>query len=63
MRNLKFLPLTTETWLSFEKLFGPKGACAGCWCMTWRLQKSDYERLKGDGNKKAIKKIRAIADN
>jgi len=52
-----FEPLTTDTWPSFEKLFGPKGACAGCWCMTWRLQKSEYEKLKGDGNKKAIKKL------
>jgi GNAT superfamily N-acetyltransferase len=52
-----FEPLSNETWPSFEKLFGPKGACAGCWCMTWRLQKADYERHKGDGNKKAIKKL------
>jgi GNAT superfamily N-acetyltransferase len=57
MDNLKFLPLTIETWPSFEKLFGPKGACGGCWCMTWRLQKADYERLKGDGNKKALQKL------
>lgn len=52
-----FKPLSTDTWSSFEKLFGPKGACAGCWCMTWRLQKADYDRLKGEGNKKAIKKL------
>lgn len=57
MDNLKFLPLTSKTWPAFEKLFGPKGACAGCWCMTWRLQKADYERLKGEGNKKALKKL------
>lgn len=57
MTAIKFLPLTADTWPSFEKLFGPKGACAGCWCMTWRLQKSEYDRLKGDGNKKAIKKL------
>jgi GNAT superfamily N-acetyltransferase len=56
-RKITFRPLTTETWRFFEKLFGPKGACGGCWCMTWRLQKADYERLKGDGNKKAIQKL------
>ena len=55
--KITFRPLTTLTWPSFEKLFGPKGACGGCWCMTWRLQKSEYERLKGDGNKKAIQKL------
>jgi GNAT superfamily N-acetyltransferase len=57
MDKLSFLPLTARTWPDFEKLFGPKGACAGCWCMTWRLGKADYERLKGDGNKKAIQKL------
>ena len=25
MLDLKFLPLTIETWPAFEKLFGPKG--------------------------------------
>jgi GNAT superfamily N-acetyltransferase len=55
--KVTFKALTPETWPFFEKLFGPKGACGGCWCMTWRLQRSDYERLKGDGNKKAIQKL------
>ena len=25
--------------------------------MTWRLQKAEYDRLKGDGNKKAIQRL------
>ena len=29
--------LTPESWPALEKLFGPNGACAGCWCMWWRL--------------------------
>ena len=24
-----------------ERLFGEKGACAGCWCMFWRLEKGE----------------------
>ena len=52
-----FKPLTPETWSAFEKLFGPKGACGGCWCMTWRAQKSEFEKQKGDGNKKAIRNL------
>jgi GNAT superfamily N-acetyltransferase len=56
-QRITFLPLTNESWPSFEKLFGPKGACAGCWCMTWRLQKAEYEKMKGEGNKKAIRKL------
>jgi GNAT superfamily N-acetyltransferase len=29
--------LTPELWPDFEKLFGPNGGCAGCWCMWWRV--------------------------
>ena len=54
---LKFYPLTPERWKDFEKLFGANGACGGCWCMWWRLKRSEYEIQKGAGNKKAIKKI------
>ena len=55
--KLKFHPLTSERWNDFEKLFGSNGACGGCWCMWWRLKRSQYEKQKGAGNKKAIKKI------
>lgn len=54
MGQFSFRPLTKKTWRDFEKLFGPKGACGGCWCMTWRLGKADYDKLKGNGNKKAM---------
>jgi GNAT superfamily N-acetyltransferase len=55
--SLKFHPLTEARWPDFEKLFGPRGACGGCWCMWWRLKRADYERQKGDGNKRAIKAL------
>lgn len=55
--KLKFMPLTPERWNDFEKLFGGNGACGGCWCMWWRLKRSQYEKQKGAGNKKSIKKI------
>jgi GNAT superfamily N-acetyltransferase len=29
--------LTADLWPALEKLFGKSGACAGCWCMWWRL--------------------------
>ena len=57
MLRLKFHRLTPERWKDFERLFGDNGACGGCWCMWWRLKRSQYEKQKGDGNKKAIKKI------
>jgi GNAT superfamily N-acetyltransferase len=57
IRSLSFHPLTSERWKDFETLFGERGACGGCWCMYWRLKRSEYNNLKGEGNKKAIKKI------
>jgi len=55
--KLRIQPLTSDHWKDFEKLFGDNGACGGCWCMWWRLKRSQYEKQKGEGNKKAIKKI------
>ncbi len=52
-----FFPVTNERWKDFEKLFGEKGACAGCWCMYWRLKQSVLDAQKGNGNKRAMKKI------
>ncbi len=50
-------PLSNKTWNDFEKLFGDRGACGGCWCMTCRLSASEFEKRKGAGNKKAMKEL------
>ena len=55
--KFKFFPVTKERWKDFEQLFGEKGACAGCWCMYWRTSQKILDQQKGEGNKKAIKKI------
>lgn len=55
--NLEFLPLTPKRWKDLESLFGNRGACGGCWCMWWRLKRSEWEKQKGDGNRKALKRI------
>lgn len=55
--GLEFHPLTSERWADLEKLFGERGACGGCWCMWWRASRSDFERQKGEGNRKALKKL------
>lgn len=52
-----FLPLTDANWPDLVELFGDKGACGGCWCMYWRLRAADYNRQKGEGNKKAFKNL------
>ena len=57
-RGLTFEPLTPQRWGDFETLFGPRGAVGGCWCMWWRVEKrSDWNRNKGAGNKRAFKAV------
>lgn len=55
--KLEFFPLTKERWPDFERLFGERGACGGCWCMWWRLKRSLFDAQKGDKNRKAMKAI------
>ena len=53
----EFRPLTADRWGDLEALFGPRGACGGCWCMTWRLKRAEFDRGKGEGNRKAFRAI------
>ena len=55
--SFDFYPVTKENWNHFEKLFGEKGACAGCWCMYWRLRRKEYDELRGSGTKRKIKNL------
>jgi GNAT superfamily N-acetyltransferase len=55
--DLKYFPLTPDLWNDFETLFGERGACGGCWCMLWRLKRSEFESGKGDGNRNAMRAI------
>jgi hypothetical protein len=48
-------PLTNKRWDDFEQLFGPRGACAGCWCMYWKIRRKDFSAGKGDNNRLAQK--------
>ena len=57
MKNISFQPLTKSRWKDFEIFFGVKGACGGCWCMHWRIKKSEFEKTKGEGNKKKMKQL------
>lgn len=56
--NLSFYSLTPDRWKDFEKLFGEKGACAGCWCMYWLMSKKEYDEKRSDGRtKKGMRNI------
>lgn len=56
-RKLNIHPLTASRWGDFEKLFGKNGACAGCWCMWWRLPHAQWLAQKGEANRKAMQRL------
>jgi GNAT superfamily N-acetyltransferase len=55
--KLKFKPLAEGTWNDFAELFGEKGACAGCWCMFWRIPRKVFDSNKSADNKRLMKKL------
>lgn len=55
MREVEIRPLTAERWADFERLFGPRGAYAGCWCMWPRLRSKDFNVSTAAGRKAGMK--------
>ncbi|HOX47116.1 MAG TPA: GNAT family N-acetyltransferase [Myxococcota bacterium] len=40
--------LTPARWPDLERLFGQNGACGGCWCQWWRLERGErWAEVKG----------------
>ncbi len=58
---LAFNPLTPDRWADFERLLGKNGA-DGCWCMWWRLKRSEFSRQAGEGNRQAMQGIVASGE-
>jgi len=54
---ITFHPVTPERWKDMTDLFGLRGACGGCWCMWWRIKRSEFDMRKGAGNRRAMKRI------
>jgi GNAT superfamily N-acetyltransferase len=55
--GIEIYPATPERWDDLERLFGPRGATGGCWCMWWRLPRSEFERQNGEGNREALRSL------
>ena len=58
------VPLTVRSlepgdWPLVEELFGPRGACGGCWCMWWRVRRGgrEWEERKGEPNRLALRAL------
>ena len=51
--------LTPERWPDLERLFGPRGACSGCWCMWPRVPAAVFAAGRGAGNRRALRRLTA----
>jgi GNAT superfamily N-acetyltransferase len=49
--------LSEGTWSDFESVLGTNGGARGCWCMHWRLSIDEWMEGKGEGNKRAMRKL------
>jgi GNAT superfamily N-acetyltransferase len=52
-------PVVPQDWCAITKLFGEKGACGGCWCMSWRVPRGGklWEQSKGEPNRRSLRKL------
>jgi len=55
-------PLTPARWGDVVALFGPRGACAGCWCMYWRLPARTWATRTRDGGAANRRRFRKLVD-
>lgn len=56
---LKVRPLERGDWDAVVRLFGANGACGGCWCMWWRVEKGGktWELAKGRKNRGRMRRL------
>jgi len=60
--RLTVRPARPADWPVVERLFGERGACGGCWCMSPRLPKAEFEAGKGDANRRALARLLRSGD-
>ncbi len=57
MDNLAFKPVSAAEWEDFQALFSEPGVQRGCWCMYWRVRRSDFHRHFGENHRQAMREI------
>ena len=52
-------PLKPTDWTMVRELFGSHGACGGCWCMYWRVEKGgrNWDVLRGQAARRRFRKL------
>jgi GNAT superfamily N-acetyltransferase len=54
LEEFKVFTLTPDRWQDFETLFGEHGAYGNCWCMFWRMKRSEFMKMTGEEKKAAM---------
>lgn len=56
---ISYKKLRPAMWSAFEELFGARGACGGCWCMWWRVERGGklWDETKGKRAKTSMKRL------
>lgn len=57
-----FRAVTQARWDDLVQLFAKESASNECWCMWWRIKRSDWQRQVGEGNKRAMQAIVASGE-
>lgn len=57
LTQIEIYPVTSERWVDLETLFRKSGACYGCWCMWWRVTNKEFNEMKGEGHKDALRTL------
>ncbi len=60
--GLEIHPVSAERWDDLERLFGPRGAWGGCWCMFPILPTREFDAGAGEGNRAAMRSLAATWD-
>jgi len=54
--RLAFHPLSPDRLADLAALFGPRGACAGCWCRWWKATRREFDAGRGELNRAALER-------
>jgi GNAT superfamily N-acetyltransferase len=58
MPRVELRPLTPDRWDDLVDLFGPdRGANSGCWCMWWRMPRSEWRVVPRDEKRDRFRAI------
>ncbi len=52
-----YKPVTASEWPDMQALFEQGHEYRGCWCMYWRIKRSEFDGQYGDRNKQAMGRI------